>query len=71
MLLRSMIRDVTDEEIDVALEALRGSDVLERINEEGDIDRPYTLAAKVFSRDPSLMMLIPRYIPRLLKAFRS
>jgi flavin-dependent dehydrogenase len=68
MVLRSIIEEVEDEEIDLAVRTLRDSEVLGYINEKGDIDRPFTLAAGVFAKDPSLARLIPRFIPRILMA---
>ncbi len=68
MMLRGIVEEIEDEEIDLVLQKLRDSSVLEFINEKGDIDRPFTLAAGVFARDPSLARMVPRFLPRIVRA---
>ena len=65
MILRKIIRELNDEDIDKAIGALNDKKKLRLINETGDIDRPVALAVKLLKTDPSLLMLIPRYLPHL------
>jgi digeranylgeranylglycerophospholipid reductase len=71
MMLRRIVGEIEDHEIDLVLQKLRDSDVLDYINENGDIDRPFTLAAGAFSRDPSLARMIPRFLPMIVRALGS
>ncbi len=65
MVLRKIIRELSDEDIDKAIGALNDRKKLRLINETGDIDQPVSLAVKLLKMDPSLLMLIPRYLPHL------
>ena len=66
-LLRKIMRELSDEEMDRAIRAFNDDKKLELINSEGDIDRPINLAVKLLKMDPSILMLVPRYLPLLRK----
>jgi geranylgeranyl reductase family protein len=65
ILLRKIFRGLSDKEITRALRSFSDSKKLDLINNEGDIDRPIPLAIKLLKMDPSLLMLVPRYLPHL------
>lgn len=70
MILRRIIRQISDRDIDKAVKALGDEKKLEVINSTGDIDRPIPLAMKLLKMDPSMLWLVPQYLPllrRLLK----
>ncbi len=69
MALRRIVRDLSDEEINAALIALSDEKKLDLINEKGDIDQPVQLAVGLLRMDPSLLALIPRFIPHLRRIF--
>lgn len=67
LILRKMVSDVKDKEIDLVIGKLKDDKILDFINEEGDIDKPFQLAMELLMRKPSIMYLIPRFIPLMLK----
>jgi len=69
MLLRRIMRDLSDQEMNKAISAFNDEKKLELINSEGDIDKPIILAMKLMKLDPTILMLVPRYIPYLRKLF--
>lgn len=69
MALRRIVRDLSDEEMNTSLEALSDERKLDLINEKGDIDHPVQLAVGLLKMDPSLLALIPRFIPHLRRIF--
>ncbi len=69
-LIRSIIDDISDREIDMLIDRLRKKRILSLINEKGDIDRPVELGAAILRENPSLLMLIPRFMPRLIKLIK-
>lgn len=71
MILRRIVREITDEEIDRSIDRLSGSRILKMVNDEGDIDHPFSLAVSVLTMDPSLIFLIPRFIPYLTRIARG
>lgn len=71
MLLRKMIRDIKDREIDESLYRISKSRAMEIVNNEGDIDHPFTLAVSALKKDPSLISLVPRFIPYLTSIYRT
>lgn len=66
-ILRKIMRDLTDEEMNRAISEFNDDRKLELINREGDIDRPIRLAAKLLKMDPALLKLVPRFFPLLAK----
>ena len=67
LILRRMVTEVKDNEIDKVIEKLKDDKVLNIVNEKGDIDKPFQLALELLMKKPSLMYLIPRFIPYMLK----
>jgi flavin-dependent dehydrogenase len=65
MILRRIVRELSDNDIEKAVNALNDDRKLNLINSTGDIDRPISLAVKLLRMDPSLLMLVPRYLPHL------
>lgn len=70
LLLRKLVQDVRDREIDKVLSRLKDDDVVEIINEKGDIDRPFELALELLRAKPSLVYLIPRFLPYTMKILK-
>ena len=68
--IRDMINSLTDVELDKYVKALSDPDLLELINEKGDIDRPVELAARLLRHRPSLITLVPRFIPKIMRIIR-
>ncbi|MCK5773830.1 MAG: NAD(P)/FAD-dependent oxidoreductase [Thermoplasmata archaeon] len=69
-LIRSIIDDISDSEIDMLVDRLGNKKILSLINEKGDIDRPVELGAAILKENPGLLMLIPRFMPKLIKLIR-
>ncbi len=67
--LRRIIKELKDEEMDIGLRALSDEKNLKIINEKGDIDHPVQLAVGLLRSDPSLLALIPRFVPHLRGLF--
>ncbi len=67
--LRRIIKELKDEEMDIGLKALSDEKNLKIINEKGDIDHPVQLAVGLLRSDPSLLALIPRFVPHLRGLF--
>jgi flavin-dependent dehydrogenase len=65
MLLRKIVRELEDGEIEMAFSALDDERKLEMINEKGDIDQPVQLAIKLLKMDPKMITLIPRFVGHL------
>jgi len=66
---RKMISQVKDEEVEEVVSRMSDPDLLKIINDEGDIDHPLRLALMLVRKDPSLLKLIPRFIPHMRKLF--
>ncbi|MEA3558791.1 MAG: NAD(P)/FAD-dependent oxidoreductase [Candidatus Thermoplasmatota archaeon] len=66
-LFRGVISRIRDEEIEMVFEKLRDPELLSLINDKGDIDHPLKLALSLLKKDPSLLKLIPRFLPHLRK----
>jgi geranylgeranyl reductase family protein len=64
---RKIISQVKDEEIEEVIERLSDPVLLKIINEEGDIDHPLRLALLLIRKDPSLLKLVPRFLPHMRK----
>jgi geranylgeranyl reductase family protein len=64
---RRIISQVKDEEIEEVVERLSDPELLKIINAEGDIDHPLRLALLLLKKDPSLLKLLPRFLPYLRK----
>ncbi|MFW3146159.1 MAG: FAD-dependent monooxygenase [Thermoplasmatota archaeon] len=64
---RKIISQIKDEEIELVFEKLSDPEMLEIINDQGDIDHPLRLALSLLKKDPSLLKLLPRFLPHLRK----
>jgi geranylgeranyl reductase family protein len=64
---RKIISQVKDDEIEEVIERLSDPELLKIINEEGDIDHPLRLALLLIRKEPSLLKLIPRFLPHMRK----
>ena len=69
-LIRSIIDDISDREVDMLIDRFRSKKILSLINEKGDIDWPVELGAAILRENPTLLMLIPRFMPKLIKLIR-
>jgi len=67
LILRRMVTEVKDKEIDKVIGKLKDDKVINIINEKGDIDKPFQLAFELLMKKPSFMYMIPRFIPYMLK----
>ena len=71
MIIRRIVRDIRDNEIDRSIDRLSRSKILKMVNDEGDIDHPFSLAVSALSMEPSLIAMIPRFIPYLTRIARG
>ncbi|MBN1540076.1 MAG: geranylgeranyl reductase family protein [Candidatus Thermoplasmatota archaeon] len=62
---RKLISQVEDEEVEDVVKRLSDPQLLEIINSEGDIDHPLRLALLLIKKDPSLLKMIPRFLPHV------
>ena len=69
-LIRSIIDDISDREVEMLIDRFRSKKILSLINEKGDIDWPVELGAAILRENPTLLMLIPRFMPKLIKLIR-
>ncbi|MFO8050309.1 MAG: NAD(P)/FAD-dependent oxidoreductase [Thermoplasmatota archaeon] len=64
---RNIISRIRDDEIEMVIKRLSEPELISIINEKGDIDHPLRLALSLIKKDPSLLKLIPRFLPNLRK----
>ncbi|MBN1389879.1 MAG: NAD(P)/FAD-dependent oxidoreductase [Candidatus Thermoplasmatota archaeon] len=62
---RKLISQVKDEEVEEVVKRLSDPELMEIINREGDIDHPLRLALLLIRKEPSLLKLIPRFLPMM------
>jgi geranylgeranyl reductase family protein len=62
---RRIISQVKDDEVEEVVDRLSDPELMNIINEEGDIDHPLRLALLLIRKDPTLLKLIPRFLPHM------
>jgi geranylgeranyl reductase family protein len=62
---RKLISQVVDDEVEEVVSRMADPELLRIINEEGDIDHPLRLALLLIRKDPSLLKLVPRFLPHM------
>jgi geranylgeranyl reductase family protein len=62
---RKIISQVEDEEVEEVVSRMSDPELMAIINEEGDIDHPLRLALLLIKKDPSLLKLVPRFLPHM------
>ncbi|MGA1866474.1 MAG: geranylgeranyl reductase family protein [Thermoplasmatota archaeon] len=60
---RKLISQVEDGEVEDVVKRLSDPELLKIINCEGDIDHPLRLALLLIRKEPSLLKMIPRFLP--------
>ncbi|MGA1820510.1 MAG: geranylgeranyl reductase family protein [Thermoplasmatota archaeon] len=67
---RRLISQVEDREVEEVVERFSDPELLEIVNREGDIDHPLRLALQLIKKDPSLLKMIPRFLPHMRNLVR-
>jgi len=62
---RKLISQVEDREVEEVVERFSDPELLDIINREGDIDHPLRLALLLIKKDPTLLKMIPRFLPHM------